>query len=151
MRVVPTQLTSNIFVENPSHTPCVQHRTCILQSSTHYTLLPSYHTALWFTTNPSQTSVLLPIIYFWQFREWPESRQHTRTLRWRRRFPNSTYRWWTLDNRYSTWKNILHTWKWLTQQCMSIPMPLWEQWHCLIHGQPRLEWYFGLWGLHDDH
>ena len=30
---------------NPSHAPHVQHRTCILQSGTHYTLPPSYHTA----------------------------------------------------------------------------------------------------------
>ena len=37
-----------------------------------------------------------------------------------------------------------------TQQCMSIPMPLWEQSHCLIHGQLRLKWYFKLRGLHDD-
>ena len=41
-----------------------------------------------------------------------------RILRWRRRFPNSTYRWWTLDNRDGTRKDILHTWKWVTQQCM---------------------------------
>ena len=96
-----------------------------LSISTHYTLLPSYHTETWYTMNPSKTSAPLPFIYFQQFREWPGSRQLTRTLRGRR-FPNSTYRWWTLHNRDGTRKNILHTWKWVTQQCMWIPMPLWE-------------------------
>ena len=112
---------TNTFAENTMHTPHFQHRTCIIWPSTHYTLLPRYHTALWFTTNPSQTSVPPPIIYFQQFREWPGSRQHTRTLRWRRRFPNSTCRWWTLDNRYSTGKNILHTWKWLSHNVCQYP------------------------------
>ena len=117
---------TNTFTKNTMHTPHFQHRTCILWPSTHYTLPPSCHTALWLTTNPSKTSVPPPIIYFQQFREWLGSKQYSRTLRWRRRFPNSTYGWWTLDNRYGTWKNILYTWKWVTQQCMSIPMPLWE-------------------------
>ena len=34
---------ANTFVENPLHTPCVQHGTCILQSGAHYTLQHSYH------------------------------------------------------------------------------------------------------------
>ena len=122
---------TNTFTKNTMHTPHFQHGTCILQPSMHYTSLPSCHTTLQLTTNPSKTSVLPPIIYFWQFIEWSGSRQHTRTqhtrtLRWGRRSPNSTSRWWTLDNRYSAWKNILHTWKQFTQQCTSIPMPLWE-------------------------
>ena len=121
---------TNTFTKNTMHTPHFQHGTCILWPSTHYTPLPSYHTTLWHTTNLSKTSVLPPNIYFWQFREWPGSRQLIRQLirilRWRRRFPNSTYRQWTLDNRDGTRKDILHTWKWVTQQCMSIPMPLWE-------------------------
>ena len=34
------------------HTPHFQNGTCIFQSDTHYTLLPSYHTKPWFTMNP---------------------------------------------------------------------------------------------------
>ena len=101
---------------------------------------------------PTRPVHCLPIIYLWQFIRWPGSRQHTRILRWRRRFPNSTSRWWTCwMAEIVPWKNILHTWKWLTQQCMPTPMPLWKQWHCLLYGQPRLKWYFRLWGLHDNH
>ena len=120
------QWLTNTLTKNTMHTPHLQHGTCILWPSIHYTSLPSCHTALQLTNNLSKTSALLPNIYFWQFREWPGSRQHIRVIRWGRRFPDSTYRWWTLDNRIDTRKNILHTWKWITQQCMPIPMPLWE-------------------------
>ena len=92
---------TNTFTKNTMHTPHFQHGMCIFWSCTHYTLLPSYHTESCFTTNPSKTSALLPIIYFQKFREWPGSRQHTRTLRWRRRFPNSTY--WMMNIGWQIW------------------------------------------------
>ena len=118
---------TNTFMQNTMHTPCLQHGTCILWLSAHYTPPPSYHVTLQHTTDLTQTNVLPPNICFWQLREWPGSRQLIRPLiRWRRRLPNSTYGWWTLDNRNGTRKDILHTWKWVTQQCMPIPMPLWE-------------------------
>ena len=131
------QWLANTFMKNTMHTPCFQHGACILQSSPHYAMLPSWHTTLRHTTNLTQTSVPPSNVSFWQFREWPGSRQLIRQwpgsrqliqqlIRWRRRFPNSTYGCWTLDNGHSTRKNILHTWKWVTQQCMSIPMPVWE-------------------------
>ena len=126
---------TNSFTENPSHTPCFYPRTCILQPSTHYTLQYSYHDTSQFTTNSYQTGALLLIL---QLRYWPFLRQHSsmfRQLRWRgRRFSNSTNGWQALDIRGSTWKNFLHTWKWITTQFMPIFMPLWEQWHCFIHG-----------------
>ena len=114
---------TNAFTKNTTHTPHLQHGTCILWPSTHYTLLPSYHTALQLNTNPSKTSALLPNLYSWQFREWPGPRQHTRILRWGRRFPNSTYGWWTLDDRYGTWKNILYAWKWVSNNVCQYPCP----------------------------
>ena len=121
------QWLANTLSKNTMHTPHIQFGTCILQSNSHYTTLPSWPTTLWHTTNITQTSVLPPNISFLQFREWPGSRQLIwQLIGWRRRFPNSTYGWWTLDNRNGTRKNILHTWKWITQQYMSIPMPLWE-------------------------
>ena len=129
------QWLTNTFMKNTMHTPHFQSGTCILWSSPHYAMLPSYFTTLWHMANLTQTSALLPNVLFWWFREWPRPRQVIRQLirqltgqliRWRRRFPYSTYWWWTLDNRNGTRKNILHTWRWVTKQCMSIPMPLWE-------------------------
>ena len=117
------QWLTNTFMKNTMHTPCLQHGACILRSSPHHVMLPSWHIPLQHTTKLAQTSAPPPNISFWQFREWSGSRQ---LIRWRGRFPNSAYGWWTLDNRNVTRKNILHTWKWITQQCMSIPMSLWE-------------------------
>ena len=124
------QWLTNTFMKKTTHTPHFWHGACILWSSPHYAMPPSWHATLWHTTNLAQTSVPLPNIYFWQFREWPGSRQLIRQwpgsrqviwwlIRWRRRFPNSTYGWWTLDNRNGTRKNILYTWKWVTQQCVN--------------------------------
>ena len=56
---------TNTCTTNTMHTPCFQHGTCILWPSIHYTLPPSYHTALQLTTNLSKTSVPLSNIYFW--------------------------------------------------------------------------------------
>ena len=117
------------FMKNTMHTPCFQYGTCILWSCPHYAMPPSWYSLLWHTAIPTQTSMPPPNVPFWQFREWPDpdTRQLTRQLiRWGGRFPNSTYWWWTLDNRNGTRKNILHTWRWVTKQCMSISMPLWE-------------------------
>ena len=103
-RVVLTLLTYPHLCGKPlTYTTCLA---CILQSGMHYTLQHSYHNTPQFTMNPYQTSALPPIIYLQQFRRWPRSRQHTSILRWGRRFPNSTSRWWTLDSRNSAWKNF---------------------------------------------
>ena len=118
---------TNTFMKNTMHTPCIQYWTCILRSCPHYVTLPSWYSLLWHTTIPTQTSALPPYVPFWQLRGWPGPRQLIRQLiRWWGRFPNGTYWWWTLDNRNGTRENILHTWRWITKQCMSIPMPLQE-------------------------
>ena len=70
----------------------------------------------------------------------------------RRGFPDSPYAWWTLDNRASTWKNILHTWKWATQQYLLTPMPIrTQQQHCVIHRQFGFKWCFRFRGPFPDH
>ena len=45
---------TNSFMENCSHTPCLWHRTCILQPSAHYTSQYSYHATLQFTQTPTR-------------------------------------------------------------------------------------------------
>ena len=97
---------TNTFTKNTMHTPCIQYGTCILRSCPHYAMPPSWYPLLWHTAIPTQTSVPLPYIPFWQLREWPGPRQ---LIRWWGRFPNSTYWWWTLDHRNGTRENILHT------------------------------------------
>ena len=69
---------TNSFTENSSHTPCFQHRTCILQPSAHYTLQYSYYNTSHFTANSYQTSAL-PLIL--QLRYWSYPRQHPSMFR----------------------------------------------------------------------
>ena len=56
----------NTFTKNTMHTPHFQHGTCILQSSPHYAMPPSWYSLLWHTAIPTQTSMPPPNVPFWQ-------------------------------------------------------------------------------------
>ena len=71
-----------------------------------------------------------------------------RQLRWWRRFPDSTFGWWTLDFWRNAWKNFMYSWTWTTAWIMPVPMSLCKLWHYFLHGQFGFKWHFWLWGLH---
>ena len=51
-----------------------------------------------------------------------------------------------LDFWGNTWKNIMHSWAWLTTWVM--PMPLCKLPDSFLHRQPGFKWHFGLWRLY---